>query len=169
MTDSPPAMEGSIISHAFANHLSALHSARQAYSEAESSEKIRRALRHKVRANSEHFDTGCKVYYKRDDSNKWRGPGVVIGQDRKIVFVRHGNVYVRVSINRLMKCGQELANAEKAAISENQPASDFRKEKPDDCEEDEIRTPSTEENQIDDPNGNQEHDVDVTSQQFIKE
>ena len=39
---------------------------------------------------------GDKVYYKRPDNEEWKGPGRIIGQDGKIVFVRHGGVVVRV-------------------------------------------------------------------------
>ena len=42
------------------------------------------------------------VYYKRNDSNVWRGPGVVIGRDGKQVLVKHGGVYIRVNVCRLM-------------------------------------------------------------------
>ena len=62
--------------------------------EAQCDEKIRRALRHQVRCHLETYKTGDKVYFKRDDSNRWRGPGTVIGQDRQVVFVRHGGVSV---------------------------------------------------------------------------
>ena len=115
MTDMLPALEGSTGSSTVAEHLNALHIARRAYVQAESSERIRRALRHKVRVNSERFDTGCKVFYKRDKCNKWKGPGRVIGQDGKMVFVRHGGVYVRVSPNRLVKCSRTEQSSENDA------------------------------------------------------
>lgn len=108
MRDLPPALEGTTMNQVFAKHINTLHAARRAYIEAESSSKIRRALKHKIKVNCTQFDRGCKVFYKRDESNKWKGPGTVIGQDGKIVFVRHGNVYVRVSTNRLIKVGHEF-------------------------------------------------------------
>ena len=92
----------------FAKHINALHSARKAYIQSESSNRIRRALRHQVRATNDHFETGNKVYYKRDDSPKWKGPGTVIAQDGKVVFVRHGSTYARVSPCRLLKVGNEI-------------------------------------------------------------
>ncbi|CAG2236725.1 unnamed protein product [Mytilus edulis] len=96
------------VSQTFANHLNALHSGRRAFIQAESSERIRRALRHKIRASGECFQHGDKVYYKRDDDNKWKGPGTVLGQDGKVVFVRHGSIYVRVHPCRLIRCGIEF-------------------------------------------------------------
>ena len=31
-----------------------------------------------------------KVYYKKMGKEKWRGPGVVIGWDGKIIVIKHG-------------------------------------------------------------------------------
>ena len=108
MVDQLPALEGTTTSEIVASHINALHSARRAYIEAESSERVQKALKHKVRANAAKFSTGDKVFYKRDGNNKWKGPGKVIGQDGKVVFVRHGNIYVRVSTSRLIKLGEEF-------------------------------------------------------------
>ena len=110
LTDKPPALENSTISATFANHLNALHSGRRAFVQAESSERIRRALRHKIRASGEYYQEGDRVYYKRDDDNKWKGPGTVIGQDGKVVFVRHGSIYVRVHPCRLIRTGDEFCS-----------------------------------------------------------
>ena len=51
MTDSLPALEGSTTSETFAKHINALHAARRAFIESESDERLRRALRSKVRAS----------------------------------------------------------------------------------------------------------------------
>ena len=108
LVDKPPALEGTTISKMFASHLNTLHSARRAFMQAESSERIRRALRHQIRSLGDKFQTGEKVYFKKDDSKKWKGPGKVIGQDGKIVFVRHGSTYIRVPAYRLMRVGDEF-------------------------------------------------------------
>ena len=41
---------------------------------------------------------GEEVYYKRDDNNKWRGSGRVLGKDGPAVFARHGSRYVKAHI-----------------------------------------------------------------------
>lgn len=110
MNDKPPALENTTISEGFAKHLNAMHSSRRAFIQAESSERIRRALRHKIRASGECFQQGDRVYYKRDNDPKWKGPGSVIGQDGKVVFVRHGSIYVRVHPCRLIRCGLEFTS-----------------------------------------------------------
>ena len=66
MIDKPPALEGSSTSEAFAKHMKTLCTARQAFVQKESSEKIRRALRSKIRVSSEKFKPGDKVYYRRE-------------------------------------------------------------------------------------------------------
>ena len=43
------------------------------------------------------------MFYKREGKERWLGPGKVVFQDGKVVFVRHGGVFVRVSPNRLQK------------------------------------------------------------------
>jgi hypothetical protein len=98
-----PQLEGASQSELLVKHLNAQQSARRGFIESQCDEKIRRALRHQVRCHLEIYNTGDKVYFKRDDSNRWRGPGTVIGQERQVVFVRHGGVYVRVPTCRLKK------------------------------------------------------------------
>ena len=103
LVDEPPCLSNSTFSETFAKHINALHEARKSFLETENSERIRRALCHKIRTSCENFEHGDKVYYKRENSNKWHGPGTVICKDGKIIFVRHGGVFVRVSTNRLLK------------------------------------------------------------------
>ncbi len=75
----------------------------KAFTEAESSERIRRALRKQLRPTDDMYVTCDKVYYKRVDCPEWKGPGVVIVQDGAFVFVRHGGTLVRVHQSRLSK------------------------------------------------------------------
>ena len=103
MTDKLPALEGKTSSEVFAKHLNALHEARRAYIQTESNERVRRALRTKVRAAEQTFEKGDPVFYKREGKEKWLGPAHVLFQDGKVVFVRHGGIIIRVSPNRLTK------------------------------------------------------------------
>ena len=103
MTDGLPALDGTTSSEILAKHLNALHTAQKAFINCEADDGIRRALRHQVRAVEDVFESVEMVYYKRDGSTKWLGPGKVIFQDGRL-----GGVYVRVSTNRLIKCGKEF-------------------------------------------------------------
>ena len=102
ITNKPPANEEAV-SQNIMKHLNVLHAARRAYTKAEASERIKRALRHNIRTSEEQFHQGEKIFYKRDDCNRWRGPGKVIGQDGKILFIRHGSQLVRVATCRAVK------------------------------------------------------------------
>lgn len=119
MQSTLPALDGSTTSEVFAKHLNALHASRKAYIATEADEKIRRALRHKVRAAEQVFSHGDLVFYKREGRDKWLGPGKVVFQDGKVIFVRHGGIFVRVSPNRLVKASGVLYDAENSE-SDNQ-------------------------------------------------
>ena len=102
MTDRVPALESGKDNMSFNRHISALHTARQEFVKTESSERIKRALRSRVRASEKVFQTGDRVYYKRPGSVKWLGPARVIGQDGKVVFAIHGGHLVRVAATHLL-------------------------------------------------------------------
>ena len=121
LVDKPPALEGTTISAWVGQHITALHTARKAFTEAECSERIRRALRKQLRRNDEKYETGDKVYYKRTDCVEWKGPGVVIGQEGVVIFVRHGGTYVRVHHSRLRKANADFSEVA-GAESPQQPA-----------------------------------------------
>ena len=106
MTDKLPALDARTSTQIFSDHLNALHAARRAFVQSKSEERIRRALRTKVRASEESYVFGDKVFYKRDGSEKWLGLAKVMFQDGQIVFLLHGSVVVRVSPNWLVKAHQ---------------------------------------------------------------
>jgi len=103
-------------------HLTALAAARRAFTEAESSERVRRALRHKIRIAERHYAPNDHVYYKRDDSSEWFGPAKVVVQDGKIVFLRHGAYVIRVHVNRVVLSGQEYEKQTPTAVGTSPPA-----------------------------------------------
>ena len=103
MSNTLQALEGTTSSEVFAQRLNALHGARKAFIQTEADGRIRRALRKKVRASEQVFENGDRVFYKREGNERWLGPGKVVFQDGKVMFVRHGAVFVCVSPNRLQK------------------------------------------------------------------
>ena len=103
LTANPPALKGKTMSQVFAKHLNALHSAREAFIKSEASEKVRRALRHKMSYGEQHYNQGENVYYKKHDHERWLGPAKVLAQDGKIIFLRHGSSILRILPNRVMR------------------------------------------------------------------
>ena len=104
----PPALEGKRDCEIVSCNLNTMHAARQAFIKSESAEKLRRANKqtsnkHQTRTYSDvKYFTGDIVYYKRNNSNEWKGPGTVIGQDGQQVLVKHGGSCVRVHLCRLL-------------------------------------------------------------------
>ena len=90
-------------------NIEARHKAREKYIKAESSEKIKRALRSKVRNFSDvKYESGEKVYYRRKNFKGWKGPATVIGVDGKIVFLRHGGSSFKSHSSSIMRTDKFL-------------------------------------------------------------
>lgn len=87
-----------------ASNLNAMFQARQAFLEAQNSDRLARALKSRVyQAYERRYFTGDKVYYRTGVNDKtWKGPGVVIGQHQKLVLVKHGGSFVRVHPSKLV-------------------------------------------------------------------
>ena len=91
-----PALEGKTTSE-IRDNLNAMHLACQQFIKEESSDRLRRAIKHQTRTYSDiRYNTGDLVYYKRANNNEWKGPGTVIGQDGQHVLVKHASTYIRV-------------------------------------------------------------------------
>ena len=106
--DKLPALDSNCSSKVVRDNLNALHSAREAFIKAESSEKLRIALRKKTRnCTSKIFVNGDSVYYKKNDTLTWKGPGTVIGKEGACVVVRHG-----ATITTVPPCRLKLENSE---------------------------------------------------------
>ena len=111
LADRAPALESATPSDLIRTNMNAMHTARIKYVEAESSEKIRRALKHKVRTYADVvFVNGDKVYYRRKNFKGWKGPAVVLGQEGQFILIRHGGAFYRVHPCHLMKKNQNVTS-----------------------------------------------------------
>ena len=101
LTNALPAMEDST-NELLKRHLNAIAESRKAFIECEANEKLRRAIKSKLwPTTSLIYELGDEVYYKRNYSNQWKGPGTVIGKENKQVIVKHGGQHIRVHPCRL--------------------------------------------------------------------
>ena len=82
-------------------HLNALYSSHHAFMNIGLSNKLRHTLRKQTRKTKEFLDIRQEVYYKCNSDKKWKGPGKVIGQDGPLVFIRHGDCYVKDHCSRV--------------------------------------------------------------------
>ena len=128
LTDRLPSLEGTTMSETVGKHLNTMFATRQAFLEAECSERLRRALRKQIRPNTGEFETGDKVYFKRSDNPEWKGPGTVIGQDGTVVFVRQGGIVVRVHKTRMRKC-VDRGNFQERQDQVDQVDKEFKQDK----------------------------------------
>ena len=104
LNDKIPALDSYTTSDIVRINMNAQHAARKNFIANESSEKIRRALRSKVRSYSdETYESGMKVYYRRQNFRGWRGPATVLGCEGQFVLIRHGGAFYRVHPCQLMK------------------------------------------------------------------
>ena len=78
-----------------------MHAARQALIQNEYSEKFKRTLTHQIRTSGDDYTTGDLVFYKRENSEHWHGPGTVIGQVGKQILVKDGSTYMRVLTSKI--------------------------------------------------------------------
>ena len=108
INDPPPAWEILPQSKALVKHLNALHASREAYIKAEKSEKLKTALKTKIRSVDKVYNPGDYAFYKREKDVEYRGPAKVLVQDGKIVWLRHGSYCCKVSVNRLQPVHDDL-------------------------------------------------------------
>ena len=115
LIDKPSALDEKTSIEIFANHLNAIHATCKVFIEAEASEKLRRAIKAKIRVSTGIIYQPGDIYYKRNDSNQWKGPGTVLGFENKQILVRHFGVYIRVHACRL----QHAQNSQLTSAKEN--------------------------------------------------
>ena len=98
-----PAFQGVTSSEVVAENLKTMNESRKIFTQLESSERLRRALRHNVRTYVERdVKPGDWVYFKRNDSERWRGKAKVMYVDGKTVHLKHGGRDVKVHLCRVI-------------------------------------------------------------------
>ena len=75
MSNTLPALERTTSSEVFAQHLNALRGACKAFIQTEADERIRRALRNKVRASEQVFENGYESFIKGKEKSIGLGQG----------------------------------------------------------------------------------------------
>ena len=126
-TNKPPGNNMTCLNEYVAQNLNAMHSARQAFVEQESSERLRRALNRKSRTYSNRvYCQGNQVYYWRKDQSDCHGPAVVVGKDGQQILLKHGGMYIRVHPCRMQPCSTEqlpTTQSDKETTDHNHPTS----------------------------------------------
>ena len=114
-----PALEGLTNSEVVAENLQTMNESRKIFTQLESSERLRRALRHNVRTYIEKdVKPGDWVYFKRNDSERWRGKAKVIYIDGKTVHLKHGGRDVKAHLSRVIGVDDVDENVAEAVLTE---------------------------------------------------
>ena len=115
-----------------ADNINALHESRQAFLMAQNSDRLKRAIKDKVYSSYEtRYFPGDKVYYKTTGKS-WRGPGIVIGQYKKLVLIKTGGLFVRVHPSRI-----KLSEKAEKEINCDEEVQEIPRDDPDRHENDE--------------------------------
>ena len=109
-----PALETTTLNPELVEHIATLHAARKAFLIAKSSNKLKVAMRKQTRQSGHIYSIGDEVYHKRDKSNMWKGPSKVLGQDRPVVFLRHGSHYIKAHVCRVQPIKSNSTDSDKA-------------------------------------------------------
>ena len=140
-SDKIPALEHVECSDIVRKNLNAMNIARLEFIKCESNERIKRALKHNIRQTSMlEIQSGDEVYYKRNDSAQWHGPGIVIGRDGKQVIVKHDGMFYRVHACRLTRVpvGETDINQNEDKRSQEKSKEKVNSDESILCDEDEV-------------------------------
>ena len=96
--------------------MNSLPKSREAFIAAENSDRFWRALKSNIRSDEGPFSLDELVYHQRD--GVWRGPVKVLGQDDRVVLVRHGGQVERAHNTQTRRVRAE--NKEKKVSSEKE-------------------------------------------------
>ena len=148
-----PALEGVTGSQLVAQHLNAMHKAREEYVKLESSERLRRALKARMRTHDNtKYLSGDEVFFKRENEKRWRA-GRVMGQDGSKVLIKTPDSFVTVHTSRVTLTS---ATEEDRVRQENELENDQQKPEPTNInpehaeeENDHSQTPPTTNDNVD--------------------
>ena len=85
--------------------ISDIFNARSAFTACENSNRLKEALSRNV-PKFERFEPGERCFYKFGRDPHYHGPGKVVAQDNKIVFIRHGSSVISTGVSWVQKIVQ---------------------------------------------------------------
>ena len=94
-TAGPPGLEEVVMSKAVADHINALHLAREAYIEGESDRVLKAALKQRIYTRGNDVQAGDWIYFK--NKKKWEGPVKVTTKDGKSLYAVRGGKLLTIN------------------------------------------------------------------------
>ena len=97
----PPGLEEVSMSKSMADHINAMHLARQAYIECESDRVLKIALKQRIYQRGDDVKQGDWIYFKNKPlkmgHSKWEGPVKVVAKDKKTLYVVRGGKLLSIN------------------------------------------------------------------------
>ena len=101
LENDPPAQSGRSELALIQDRLQSLFNARKELSKLDNAHRLETASKVTHSGKMVFVDQGEDVYYRMGLDPDWHGPGKVIGQDGKQIFIRHGRSYIIASPARI--------------------------------------------------------------------
>ena len=98
----PPQDEAVITSRTVYDQLNLMQKARDAWVKVDNGNRLQRAMQVKP-SPLEYYETGDMVYYRFGKDPRWHGPGRIVGQENKVVLIRHGGHIISTSQTRVFR------------------------------------------------------------------
>ena len=115
----PPGFEEVSMSKAMADHINALHSAREAFIECEADRVLKAALKQRVFASTDQIKASDWIYFK-NKSKRWEGPVKVTTVSGKLLYaVRGGKLLTINSDHAKLVSSRDNEIVPKAAVWDN--------------------------------------------------
>ena len=98
----PPQDEVDVTSKHVHDELKLMDTARDSWLQVDTGRRLKDAMQ--VRPSPlEHYEPGDSVYYRFGRDPRWHGPGRVVGQENKVIMIRHGGHIISTSQTRVFK------------------------------------------------------------------
>ena len=111
LTTGPPGLEEVVMSKSLANHINAMHKARECFIQCESDRTLKSALKQRIYKEADQVFPGDWVYYK--NHRVWEGPVKVSFKDGKKIYAVRGNKILTINSDNV------LLSKSEGEVSEN--------------------------------------------------
>ena len=149
----PPGLEEAKVSPKIAEHIQAMHTAREAFIHCENDSALKTALRKRCFLKAKQIEAGDWIYFKND--RKWEGPVRVTTKDGKLLYA--------IRAGRLLTINSDHANISKCAEAQIHPEKEREAGSDKVPEEENLQVENAHEgveNLLENNSENRENDVD---------
>ena len=103
------------------DHIQRMQNAKEAFIKVDVGKKLKKAM--EVRESPlVHYPIGSMVHYKFGNDTRWHGPARVVGQENKVILIRHGGHIISTSQSRVYQAPEYRQMAQSSQAGDNQTA-----------------------------------------------